>query len=87
MSLTLILHPRIGGKATAAVVANTMSGLIGFGLCVLALHLAVVPLGAAAALLVALAVALGANTTIFLLRRGRMPGRRHGAGSASDLRA
>jgi hypothetical protein len=72
MSLTLILHPRIGGPATAAVIANTMWGLIGFGLCVLALHLAVVPLGAPAALAVALGVSLVGNTTIFfLLRRGK----------------
>jgi hypothetical protein len=75
MSLTLILHPRIGGPATAAVIANTMWGLIGFGLCVLALHLAVVPLGAPAALVVALLASVVGNTTIFLLLRhgkGRM---------------
>jgi hypothetical protein len=72
MSLTLILHPRIGGEAAAAVIANTMWGLIGFGLCLLALHLAVVPLGAPAALVVALAVSLVGNTTIFfLLRHGK----------------
>lgn len=84
MSLIVILHPRIGGKATAAVIANTMSGLIGFGLCVLALHLAVVPLGAPAALVLALAVAVLANTTIFLLRRRlSRPAAVHGAGSPS----
>jgi hypothetical protein len=69
MSLTLILHPRIGGQAAAAVIANTMWGLIGFGLCILALHLAVVPLGTPAALVVALVVSLAGNTTIFLLLR------------------
>jgi hypothetical protein len=72
MSLTLILHPRIGGQATAAVIANTMWGLIGFGLCVLALHLAAVPFGAPVALAVALAVSLAGNTAIFfLLRHGK----------------
>jgi hypothetical protein len=76
MSLALILHPRIGGPATAAVIANTMWGLIGFGLCILALHLAVVPLGAPAALLVALLVSLAGNTTIFFLLR-------HGKGRAA----
>jgi hypothetical protein len=69
MSLTLILHPRIGGQATAAIIANTMWGLMGFGLCILALHLAVVPLGAPAALVVALLVSLAANTTVFFLLR------------------
>jgi len=76
LSLILILHPRIGGKATAAVIANTMSGLIGFGLCVLTLHLAAVPLGAPAALVLALAVAVVANTAIFFLRRGLAARRR-----------
>ena len=72
MSLMLILHPRIGGQATAAVIANSMWGLIGFGLCILALHLAVLPLGAPAALVVALLVSIAGNTTIFLLlRHGR----------------
>jgi hypothetical protein len=75
ISLMLILHPRIGGKAAAAVIANTMWGLIGFGLSVLALHLAAVPLGAPAALATALMVALAANATIFLLLRSRRPGK------------
>jgi hypothetical protein len=69
LSLMLILHRRIGGRATAAIIANTMWGLIGFGLCLLALHLAVVPLGAPAALVIALAVSIGANGAIFLLLR------------------
>ena len=52
--------------------ALMIRGLIGFGLCILALHLAAVPLGAPAALAAALLVSLAANTTIFLLlRRGR----------------
>jgi hypothetical protein len=79
ISLMLILHPRIGGKAAAAIVANSMWGLIGFGLSVLALHLAVVPLGAPAALTAALVVALFGNATIFvLLRRGRAMASRAG---------
>jgi hypothetical protein len=77
MSLMLILHPRIGGPASAAVVANVVGGLIGFGLCLLALHVAVMPLGVPAALVVALLVSLAANTTIFLLLR------RSRAGAAS----
>lgn len=69
ISLMLILHPRIGGKAAAAVIASSMWGLVGFGLFVLALHLAAVPLGAAVALMVAFVVALVSNATIFLLLR------------------
>ncbi len=75
LSLMLILHPRIGGRAAAAVIANSMWGLIGFGLSILALHLAVVPLDAPAALVVALMVSVAANITIFLLlRHGRARG-------------
>ena len=69
LSLMLILQPRIGGRAAAAVIANSMWGLIGFGLCILALHLAVVPLDAPAALGVALLVSIACNTTIFLVLR------------------
>ena len=69
LSLMLILHPRIGAPATAAIIANTMWGLVGFGLCVLALHLTVTRLGAPLALTLAFMVSLVTNTTIFLLRR------------------
>jgi hypothetical protein len=54
-SLMLILHPRIGGPATAAVLANGMWGLLGFGLGVLALYLGVAYLGKAAGLILGLA--------------------------------
>ncbi len=69
LSLMLILHPRIGGVATAAILANTMWGLVGFATSVLALHVAVVPLGAPLALAVALLVSVAINVTIFLIRR------------------
>jgi hypothetical protein len=72
-SLMLILHPRIGGKASAAVLANTISGLGGFAGCMLALHLAAVPLGTAAALVSALAVSIGANVLIWLARQKGIP--------------
>ncbi len=72
LSLMLILHPRIGGAATAAIIANTMWGLVGFALSVLALHVAVVPLGAPLALAFALLVAVATNITIFLVRRRGM---------------
>lgn len=68
-SLMLILHPRIGGPATAAVIAHGLWGLVGFGFAVLALQVAAVPLGAPAALGLALAVAVGWNIGLWLLRR------------------
>jgi hypothetical protein len=69
LSLMLILHPRIGGAATAAIIANTMWGLVGFALSIATLHLAVVPLGAPVALMLALAVSIAFNIGIILMRR------------------
>ena len=68
-SLMLILHPRIGGHASAAVLANTLPGLGGFSLCLLALHLTAVPLGSTLALIVALAVSIAANLSIWAARQ------------------
>ena len=42
-SMMLILHPRIGGPATAAVIANGGWGLIGFGIAIAVLHVAALP--------------------------------------------
>lgn len=71
-SLILILQPRIGGPATAAVIAYTMWGLIGFGSAVVALHLTVERIGSPAALVLALAVAVGWNLAIWASRRRRL---------------
>jgi hypothetical protein len=71
-SLILILMPRIGGKATAAVLANGQWGLIGFGLAIVALHLTALPLGRAAALSIALAICVSWNLGLFGLGRYRL---------------
>jgi hypothetical protein len=34
----LILHPRVGRKVSAAVMANGLTGLVGFGVALLVLH-------------------------------------------------
>lgn len=69
LSLILILHPRIGGPATAAVLANTLLGLAGFSLCCLTAHLLVEPLGTATGLLIALMVSIGCNLVFWAIRR------------------
>jgi hypothetical protein len=60
-SLVLILTPRIGGAATAAVLANGQWGLIGFGLAIVIMHLAAEPFGRATALSLALATCVAWN--------------------------
>jgi uncharacterized membrane protein (GlpM family) len=68
-SLSLILHPRVGGPPTAAVLAHSMVGMIGFSFGLVALYLAAVPLGAPLALTLALAICIAWNLTLFALRR------------------
>ena len=64
-SMMLILHPRIGGPATAAVVANGAWGLMGFGLAVAALHVAALQFGSAIGLSLALATCIGWNLALW----------------------
>jgi hypothetical protein len=84
LSMMLILHPRIGGVATAAIIANAMWGLVGFALAILTLHLTAVPFGAPLALLSALAVSVACNITIFLLRRAGHAARTAALNSAAS---
>jgi hypothetical protein len=71
-SMTLILHPRIGGPATAALIANGGWGMMGFGVAIAVLHLTAVPLGSAAALSLALATGVVWNLGLWWLGRKRL---------------
>jgi hypothetical protein len=64
-SMMLILHPRIGGPATAAVVANSGWGLLGFGAAVAVLHIAALRFGSAIALILALMTAVSWNLALW----------------------
>ncbi len=68
-SLILILTPRIGGPATAAVLANGQWGLIGFGMAIVILHVAAEPLGRPAALSLALAMCIAWNFGLWAFGR------------------
>ena len=57
-SLILILHPRVGARPTAAVIANTISGLPGFAVALGFLHLTAVPLGIWPAMTLGLAICI-----------------------------
>ncbi len=68
-SIMIILHRRVGGPATAAVMANAVIGLAGFGVAVLVLNVTVPRLGSPLALTLAFAVSLGGNLLIYFARR------------------
>ena len=60
-SMMLILHPRIGGPPTAAVLANSAGGLMGLGIAIAALHVAALQFGSAIGLSLALAICVSWN--------------------------
>jgi len=72
-SMMLILHPRIGGQATAAVVANSAWGMMGFGIALVVLHLGALHLGSAAGLSLALATCMSWNLMLWRIGRRRRP--------------
>src|SRR6185503_6055729 len=55
-SMMLILHPRIGGQATAAVIANSAGGLMGLGIAIAMINVAALRFGSAIGLGIALAI-------------------------------
>ena len=67
-SSIVIMHPRIGGKATASMLAHAQPFLIGLGLGGLALHYLVAPIGVWPALFVALCVNLAWSGLLWALR-------------------
>jgi hypothetical protein len=71
-SLMLILHPRIGGPATAAVIANSLWGLIGFGTAIVVMHLGTARLGSAAGLSLALATCVAWNLGLWFYGRRKL---------------
>jgi len=71
-SLILIFEPRIGARPTAALIAQAIPGLGGFAAALAVLQGAAVPLGAPAALTLALAVSLFLNLVLFIGLRRRL---------------
>ena len=59
------------GRATAALLANGQWGMIGFGIALLLMHLAL-PLGRAAALGLALAICVGWNLGLWAYGRRKL---------------
>lgn len=70
-SIMVILHPRIGGQPTAAVLANSAWGLLGFGMAIAVLHVAVVQFGSALGLSIALTSCVMWNLTLWWSGRSK----------------
>jgi uncharacterized membrane protein (GlpM family) len=73
-SSVVILHPRVGGKATASMFAHSQVALNGLWLGFLALHYLVAPVGVWPALLLALGVCIAWSFALWLLRARKRPG-------------
>ena len=69
-SFALLVLPRVGGAMGAAIMVSAVRAMPGFGLALLTLHLAAVPLGTGPALLLALLPSL-AWSLMLMLGRGR----------------
>src|SRR6478672_1983011 len=71
-SMMLILHPRIGGPPTAAVLANSAWGLIGLSIAIAVLHLAALQFGSAIGLSLALAICVSWNLGLWWWSRRKL---------------
>jgi hypothetical protein len=65
ISIMLILQPRVGGPPTAAVLANAITGLVGFAFATAALHFSAEPFGSAIGLTLALATSVGWSFLVY----------------------
>jgi hypothetical protein len=68
-SIIIILHRRIGGPATAAILANAVVGLGSFGIAIAALYLTAEQLGSPLALSLTLAISIGCNLMLYVMRK------------------
>jgi hypothetical protein len=68
-TLAVFVQPRIGGRATAAIIASGILGLMGFGVALAITHAAAAPLGRWPALGLGLAVCIIWNVGLLALSR------------------
>jgi len=70
-SFFVILHPRIGGPASASVAAHVLTPLIGLGLSLLVVHLLAEPIGVWWSYAAGLSVGIGWNALLWGMRQWR----------------
>ena len=70
-SMMVILHVRIGGRTTAAMIANGGWAMMGFGFAIAVLQVTAIPLGSALALSLALTTCIVWNLALWWLGRKR----------------
>jgi hypothetical protein len=71
-SMMLILHPRIGGPPTAAVIANSGWGLLGLGIAIAVLHVVALRFGSVIGLSLALMTCVSWNLGLWWNGRRRV---------------
>jgi uncharacterized membrane protein (GlpM family) len=71
-SSIVILHPRVGGKATASVMAHAQVALIGLTLAFMAVHYLAEPLGSWRALAIGLCISVAWSGMLMAVRSKRM---------------
>jgi len=69
LSIMFILHNRVGGPASAAVMANAVLGLVGFAFACTVLHFAAEAFGSVIGLTLALMTSVGWSFSVLLARR------------------
>jgi len=67
-SSVVILHPRVGGKATASMLAHAQAAFIGLSLSFVAVHYTAEPLGSLWALVIGLGVCVAWSGLLVLVR-------------------
>lgn len=73
-SIVVVMHPRVGGPAAAALLAHSLGGLLGMVIAFAAVHVAIAPLGLWPALGLGLAITVAWNLLIVMIRRWRQRG-------------
>lgn len=67
-SLILVMHPRVGGPATAALLSHTLGGLVGMVLAFALVNVTIEEIGVWPALAAGLAVTVGWNVLLIVVR-------------------